>query len=262
MLLAGDIGGTKTLLGIFDPAKVRPRPIVVRSFGTLDYDDLPTMIAAFLKDDDMARVTIDTACFGVAGPVVGESATMTNIPWRVDARRVRSAVGFRRGPLLHDLEALAYSVTVLADVQVHVLCRGARCLRRRLRRRIGHPRMAQRGHRRCIRRGRNRAENSAGADGRFIHARIQRKGPARANGRTHAGQSDFERRSWTARRRRVRRERPRGYMTRTSASEQTRRAYKKIRTAQLCRPDRGPVCCIVVDLNDLVFRSQRREAPL
>ena len=124
MLLAGDIGGTKTLLGIFDPAKVRPRPIVVRSFGTLDYDDLTTMIAAFLKDDDMARVTIDTACFGVAGPVIGESATMTNIPWRIDARRVRSAFGFRRVTLLNDLEAMAYSIPVLEDDEVHVLQRG------------------------------------------------------------------------------------------------------------------------------------------
>src|SRR5712691_7319578 len=105
MLLAGDIGGTKTLLGIFDPAKVRPRPIVVRSFATLEYDDLTTMIAAFLIDDDMARVTIDTACFGVAGPVFGVSPTMTNIPWRIDARRVRSAYGFRRGTLLNDPEA-------------------------------------------------------------------------------------------------------------------------------------------------------------
>jgi len=124
MLLAGDIGGTKTLLGIFDPAKVRPRPIVVRSFGTLDYDDLTTMIAAFLKDDGLARVTIDTACFGVAGPVIGESATMTNIPWRIDARRVRSAFGFRRVTLLNDLEAMAYSIPVLEDDEVHVLQRG------------------------------------------------------------------------------------------------------------------------------------------
>ena len=51
MLLAGDIGGTKTLLGAFDPSHARPRPIAVRSFATLDYDDLTTMIAAFLKDD-------------------------------------------------------------------------------------------------------------------------------------------------------------------------------------------------------------------
>src|SRR3954466_15183589 len=104
MLLAGDIGGTKTLLGIFDRSPARPRPIVVRSFGTLDYDDLTTMVAALLSENDATRTAIDAACFGVAGPVIGESATMTNIPWRIDARRVRSTFGFRHVTLLNDLE--------------------------------------------------------------------------------------------------------------------------------------------------------------
>src|SRR6266850_6108793 len=118
MLLAGDIGGTKTLLGLFDPAAARPRPIVMRSFGTLDYDDLTTMIARFLQDEGAAGAPIETACFGVAGPVIGESATMTNIPWRIDAQRVRSAMGFRV-KLLNDLEAMAYSIPVLQADEVH-----------------------------------------------------------------------------------------------------------------------------------------------
>ena len=49
MILAGDIGGTKTLLGLFDAAPARPRAARVRSFGTLDYDDLTAMIAEFLE---------------------------------------------------------------------------------------------------------------------------------------------------------------------------------------------------------------------
>jgi len=124
MLLAGDIGGTKTLLGIFDHSSARPRPVVVRSFSTLDYDDLTTMAAALLSENDATRASIDTACFGVAGPVIGESATMTNIPWRIDARRVRSAFGFRRVKLLNDLEAMAYSIPVLQDDEVRVLQKG------------------------------------------------------------------------------------------------------------------------------------------
>src|SRR5262245_58730658 len=124
MLLAGDIGGTKTLLGIFDHSSARPRPIDVRSFGTLDYDDLTTMVAALLTDHDATRASIDTACFGVAGPIIGDSATMTNIPWRIDGRRVRSAFGFRRVTLLNDLEAMAYSIPVLQDREVHVLQSG------------------------------------------------------------------------------------------------------------------------------------------
>lgn len=124
MLLAGDIGGTKTLLGLFDSAPARPRPIAVRSFGTLDFDDLPAMIAAFLQAADpsaSAPGAIAAACFGVAGPVIDESAELTNVPWRVDARQVAAAFGFHRVSLLNDLEAMAYGVTVLRESEVHVL---------------------------------------------------------------------------------------------------------------------------------------------
>ena len=127
MLLAGDIGGTKTLLGLFDSAPARPRPIAVRSFGTLDYDNLQTMIAAFLIDADAdasAPGAVTAACFGVAGPVIDEAAELTNVPWHVDARQVAAAFGFRRVSLLNDLEAMAYGVTVLRESEVHVLQEG------------------------------------------------------------------------------------------------------------------------------------------
>jgi glucokinase len=124
MLIAGDIGGTKTLLGLFVPASARPRPIVVRSFSTLDFDDLTTMITAFIKDADAKPASIESACFGVAGPVLDESATLTNVPWRVDARRVAAAFPFRRVTLLNDLQAMAYGVLVLTADEVYVLQAG------------------------------------------------------------------------------------------------------------------------------------------
>src|SRR5262250_289161 len=58
MLVAGDIGGTKTLLGIFDHSSARPRPVVVRSFGTLEYDDLTTMVAALLSENEATAYSI------------------------------------------------------------------------------------------------------------------------------------------------------------------------------------------------------------
>jgi glucokinase len=121
MLLAGDIGGTKTLLGLFDPAPVRPRPIVIRSFPTLDFDDLTSMISAFVKDDEVRHASIDEACFGVAGPIIGDAAELTNVPWRVDARRVAAAFSLHRVNLLNDLQAMAYAVPVLREAEVHVL---------------------------------------------------------------------------------------------------------------------------------------------
>lgn len=124
MLLAGDIGGTKTLLGLFDPVPARPRPVVIRSFPTLDYTDLPAMISAFMADGEVKGATAQTACFGVAGPVIGDFAELTNVPWRVDASRIGAAFALRRVALLNDLQAMAYAVPVLHDSELHVLQQG------------------------------------------------------------------------------------------------------------------------------------------
>jgi glucokinase len=124
MLLAGDIGGTKTLLGLFDPLPARPRPIVVRSFATLEHHDLPTMIGAFLETEKARGAEVDRACFGVAGPVIGDTAELTNVPWRVDALRVSRVLSIGRVRLLNDLQAMAYSIPVLHEDETHVLQRG------------------------------------------------------------------------------------------------------------------------------------------
>jgi glucokinase len=124
MILAGDIGGTKTQLGLFDSVPARPKPVAVRTFGTLDFPDLPSMITRFLDGDDTRRASISHACFGVAGPVIGEAAELTNVPWRVDARHVATAFGVPRVTLLNDLQAMAYSIPVLQPSELHTLQRG------------------------------------------------------------------------------------------------------------------------------------------
>jgi len=124
MILAGDIGGTKTLLGMFDAGSPRPTPVAVRAFATLEYRDLPSMIDDFLRGEQREQTRFGTACFGVAGPVIEDSAELTNVPWRVDARRVAAAFEIERVGLLNDLEAMGYSLPVLHSAEVHVLQRG------------------------------------------------------------------------------------------------------------------------------------------
>src|SRR5262245_5145414 len=102
LLLAGDIGGTKTLVGLFERAPGRPRSVFAHSYGTLDYPDLPAMLAVFLKEVSASREHVHAACFGVAGPVIDEGAELTNVPWRVDARGVQRAFGFLNVRLLND----------------------------------------------------------------------------------------------------------------------------------------------------------------
>src|SRR5262245_34913270 len=124
MLLAGDIGGTKTLLGLFDPLPVRPRALSVRSFVTLEYGDLEPMLAAFLAAERTSADAIESACFGGAGPVIGHTAELTNVPWRIDGQRVASTLGVRRVSLLNDLQAMAYAVPVLQPSELHPLQSG------------------------------------------------------------------------------------------------------------------------------------------
>jgi glucokinase len=124
MILAGDIGGTKTLLGLFEGVRPRPRPNAVRSFATLEYGDLSEIVAAFLRDTGVTSAAIESTCFGVAGPVLGDVADLTNVPWRVDAQRVAEACALKRVKLLNDLESMAHSVSVLTAEETDVLQKG------------------------------------------------------------------------------------------------------------------------------------------
>jgi glucokinase len=124
MILAGDIGGTSTRLGLFDAERPRPRRRAFRAFETLDFADLPSMIARFLEAESIERAGIDRACFGVAGPVLNEGAELTNVPWRVDARTVAIAFGLTRVRVLNDLQAMAHAVPVLEDIELHTLQSG------------------------------------------------------------------------------------------------------------------------------------------
>ena len=84
MIIAGDVGGTSTRLGLFDPIFVRPRAVALRVFATRDFADLAAMIATFIADPAVAGASIDTGSFGVAGPMVGEMAQLTNVSWQID----------------------------------------------------------------------------------------------------------------------------------------------------------------------------------
>lgn len=126
LILAADIGGTKTLIGAFERAARRPQCRTARSYGTLEYRALPDIINQFLSDSSIDGRAIDVACFGVAGPVIDEAADLTNVPWRVDARIIATTFGFSQVRLLNDLEAMAYSIPVLESSEVHVLQTGVR----------------------------------------------------------------------------------------------------------------------------------------
>src|SRR5215471_12898471 len=85
------------------------------------------MIGRFIEEESAGTSrTIAGACFGVAGPILGESAELTNVPWRVDARLVAEQLGLESVSLLNDLQAMAYAVPVLQESETHTLQHGTR----------------------------------------------------------------------------------------------------------------------------------------
>ncbi len=127
MLLAGDLGGTKTLLGLFRQTGTdRPDAVVTHEFATLDFPDAADILAAFLQKTGVAADAIDAACFGVPGPVIDQRVQLTNVDWAVDARELQAKMQLKHVHLLNDLEAMAYVVPVLRDDELLVLQQGKR----------------------------------------------------------------------------------------------------------------------------------------
>jgi glucokinase len=121
MLLAGDVGGTKTYLGLFARRAPRPDLLEVRSYRTLDFPDLSALCAQFLRETSTNVADIEAAGFGVAGPITGTRAQLTNVPWIIDLDTLRAHLPIPRAYLLNDLEAHAWSVPVLAPTEIEVL---------------------------------------------------------------------------------------------------------------------------------------------
>jgi glucokinase len=123
MLLAGDVGATKTLLGLFAPAPRRPVLVASAAYTTSEFDSLGSMIETFRRAHGSVDGPLDTA-FGVAGPIQGRVAQLTNVPWAVDGDELVQRFSFRSLSLLNDLQAMAYGVPVLADEELFVLQKG------------------------------------------------------------------------------------------------------------------------------------------
>jgi glucokinase len=121
MLLAGDIGGTKTSLAIFSSEGGPRAPLVEATFPSADYASLEALVREFLSQVDLK---VERASFGVAGPVVGGQATVTNLPWVIRETQLEEALNLSPVRLLNDLETIANSVPVLESADLHTLNEG------------------------------------------------------------------------------------------------------------------------------------------
>lgn len=119
-LLAGDIGGTKTVLALYDPAQGPYDAITQATFPSREYASLEAIVAEFLKDHDGS---VCRASFGIAGPVANGRVQATNLPWVVEEQAFGASLG---APvrLLNDLAAVAHAVPNLRPQDLATLNAG------------------------------------------------------------------------------------------------------------------------------------------
>jgi glucokinase len=128
LVLAGDVGGTKINLALARAGRGGIEIVAESRYESGDHDSLESVVRTFLEAQRgaMAGGPVERACFGVAGPVIGDESTLTNLPWSVDADVLERDLGIRRVLFLNDLVATAYGLTGLAGDQVATIHAGRR----------------------------------------------------------------------------------------------------------------------------------------
>jgi len=122
MILAGDIGATKTVLALFSLKDgIDGGEIHECRYKSADYESLEEIVSQFLKETG-AKPTI--ACFGVAGPVTNQESQVTNLPWLISSAKLRETFGFGQVMLLNDLESIAMAVSHLDSRELYTLNEG------------------------------------------------------------------------------------------------------------------------------------------
>lgn len=121
LLLAVDIGGTKSELAVFDLANPGYVPLAGRRYSSREYGGIEEIIDIFLQDTGLQP---DYACLGIAGVVEPETAIVTNLPWGINARSLAGAFGFQGVVLLNDLTAVCASIALLGRDDLFELQRG------------------------------------------------------------------------------------------------------------------------------------------
>lgn len=118
-LLAADVGGTKTLLALAELADGRLRLLQERRYDSGGYADFESIVADFLARLAPEQRRIRHACFAVAGPVMtaggSEVARITNLPWRLDTRRLAEAFALPAVRLINDFQAVGYGIELLDE---------------------------------------------------------------------------------------------------------------------------------------------------
>jgi len=122
MLLAGDIGGTKTDLAVYSSETGLDAPLAETEVHSADYGSLQAIAREFLTK---VKLPVDRACFAVAGPVIGGRSKITNLPWAIDESTVAKELNLEHVHLMNDLEAIAFAIPNLRTNDLDTINAGA-----------------------------------------------------------------------------------------------------------------------------------------
>ena len=121
LILAGDIGATKTNLGYFELNKGILKSKEISSFPNKDYQNLKSILKEFMKDH---HEDLDGACFGIAGPINQGICKVTNLPWVIDQKVLKRLLKMKNVFLINDMESTANGIQVLPKEAFAILNHG------------------------------------------------------------------------------------------------------------------------------------------
>ncbi len=121
MILAGDVGGTKVHLALYNFEGGRLHWIRDQKFPAAEYDSLDVVVQEFLGDEANTKNEIVAACFGCPGPVRDGRLKLTNLPWTLDARELTKSLRIEHIFLINDLEANGYGIPELSPESIFTL---------------------------------------------------------------------------------------------------------------------------------------------
>jgi glucokinase len=121
LLIAGDIGATKTRLALINPKDGPRKPVAEEEFHSGDFNGLEPIVGAFLAKH---KAHAEAACFGIPGPVINGHAHLTNLPWDLEEHALSRSLEVRSVSLLNDLEAVAHAVPALLPEETVIINAG------------------------------------------------------------------------------------------------------------------------------------------
>jgi len=121
MILAGDIGATRTRLAAFQTEGNKLELVVQKTYKSQQHGGLQEIISAFVKTEG---IPVHSACFGVAGPVRGGKSKISNLPWTIDSQELAAQLRLVSVGLINDLEAYAYGIDALESKDFVTLSEG------------------------------------------------------------------------------------------------------------------------------------------